>query len=99
MVSRAKVIPLTRLAIEIDEAREKGRYCLIFDKNENCSVFFNYKATMRNFHKEIIAVTMGKRTKEQALDSIRSGIVYSMRMGETFVINIDRLQPDFKTEW
>ena len=99
ILSGAKCIPITKLADEIKEAREKGRYCLIFDKNENCSVFFKYKATMRNFHRETVAVTMGKKSKDEAMETIRTGLVYCMRKGETFVVNVDKLTPDFKTEW
>ena len=97
--SRAKCIPMKALANEIEIAHDKGRYCVIFDKNENCPVFFTYKATMKDFHKETLAVTIGQKTKEDALEELRSGLVYSMRLGDTFVINVDTLNPDFKTEW
>ena len=42
---------------------------------------------------------MGKKSKEEAMETIRTGLVYCMRKGETFVVNIDKLTPDFKTEW
>ena len=45
LLSRAKSIPMKALANEIETARDKGRYVIIFDKNENCPVFFAYKAT------------------------------------------------------
>ena len=99
LVSRAKCIPMRSLANEIEAARDKGRYCIIFDKNENCPVFFTYKATMRDFHKETLAVKIGKKTKEEALETLRAALVYSMKIGDTFVINMDKLSPDFKTEW
>ena len=99
LMSRAKKIPMKSLAREIEFAHDKGRYCMIFDKNENCPVFFTYKATMKDFHKEILAVQIGQKTKEEALEVLRAGLVYSMRLGDTFVINIDTLNPDFKTEW
>ena len=87
------------MAREIEFAHDKGRYCVIFDKNENCAVFFTYKATMTDFHKEMIAVQIGQKTKEEALDVLRKSLVYSMRIGDTFVINVESLNPDFKTEW
>ena len=98
-MARAKNIPMKALAREIEFAHDKGKYCVIFDKNENCPVFFTYKATMTDFHKEMIAVQIGQKTKEEALDVLRKGIVYSMRIGDTFVINTEALCADFKTEW
>ena len=99
LMSRAKCIPMRALANEIEAARDKGRYCIVFDKNENCPVFFTYKATMRDFYKETLAVKIGKKTKEEALEILRAALVYSMKIGDTFVINVDKLNPDFKTEW
>ncbi len=59
LLSRALKIPMKALAKQIETAHDKGRYCVVFDKNENCPVFFTYKATMIDFHKEKIAVTVG----------------------------------------
>ena len=87
--SRAKYIPMQKLANEIEVAHDKSRYCVIFDRNENCNVYFTYKATMRDFHKEVIANQLGKKQKEESLDVLRAGLVYSMRLGDTFVINCD----------
>ncbi len=50
-----KTIPIRRLDKELELAQEDGRYALIFDMNGNCNVFFGYKATMKDFHKEMIA--------------------------------------------
>ena len=47
----------------------------------------------------MLAVKIGKKTKEEALETLRSALVYSMRTGDTFVINMDKLNADFKTEW
>ena len=62
---------------------------MIFDKNENCNVYFTYKGTMRDFHKEMIARQLGKKSKEDALNELRSSLVYAMRLGDTFVVNCD----------
>lgn len=97
--ARANYIPMTSLAAQIEAAHDAGRYCVIFDRNENCHVYFTYKATMRDFHKETIGVKLGTKTREDALEELRSGLVYSMRLGDNFVINSDNLNPDFKTEW
>ena len=47
----------------------------------------------------MLAVKIGKKTKEEALETLRSSLVYSMRTGDTFVINMDKLNADFKSEW
>ena len=95
----AKQIPMQSLAAAIELAHDDNKYCVIFDKNGNCGVFFTYKATMKDFHKDIIARQIGKRGKDEALEDLRSSLVYSQRLGDTFVINCENLNPDFKTDW
>lgn len=87
------------LAKEINAARDWSRYCVIFDKNENCPVFFTYKATMKDIHKHSLAVKFGSKRKKDALEDLRKSLVAAMRKGDTYVINMDNLNPDFKTEW
>ena len=58
-------------------------------------MFFEYKATIRQFHKEFISNQIGRSTRDEALEVLRNALVYSMRMGDTFVINIDKIVPDF----
>lgn len=76
-----------------------GRYCIIFDKNENANVYFTYKGTMREANKLSISVLIGHRTKEEALDVLRKALVYSMRIGDTLAINCDNLNLNFNDEW
>ena len=90
---------MRRLAQEIEAAQEGGRYCVIFDKNENANVYFNYKGTMKEANKLSISVTIGYRTHEEALDVLRKGLVYAMRIGDVFAINCDNLNLDFKEKW
>ena len=87
------------LAAAIELAHDENKYCIVFDKNGNCNVFFTYKATMKDFHKDIIARQIGKRDKEESLEDLRSSLVYSQRLGDTFVLNCENLNPDFKTDW
>ena len=54
-----KQIPMKSLAAAIELAQEENKYCIIFDKNGNCNVFFTYKATMKDFHKDVIARQIG----------------------------------------
>ena len=70
IMSRAKSIPMKDLAKEIREARGWGRYCVIFDKNENCPVYFTYKGNMKDFHKYNLAVKLGSKRKKDALEEM-----------------------------
>lgn len=41
-----------------------GRYCVIFDKNENANVYFTYKGTMKEANKLLVGVKIGHYTME-----------------------------------
>ncbi len=100
---RAKNIPMKELPNEIEAAHDQNKYCVIFDKTDEnqCASFFTYKGTLVDFHKEMLAVTvLNSKNKAEALETLRSGLVGSMRNGDTLVINVGELNPDFKTaEW
>ena len=96
--SSAQCIPMKLLMNQIEVARDKGKYCVIFDKNGNCPIFFKHKHTIRPFHKEMLSVIAGKITKVGALEELRAGLVYSMRLGDVLCINMGKLAPDFKND-
>ena len=98
-MAKARLIPMRKLAQEIEAAQEMGRYCIIFDKNENANVYFTYKGTMREANKLQVSVTIGHRTMEEALDVLRKSLVYTMRIGDVFAINCDNLNLNFKDIW
>ena len=75
MVGKFKVIEMSRLQSEIERAVDNGRYVIVIDKNENASVFFSYKANLKEFYRESISVELGQKTKEEALEYLRKGIV------------------------
>ena len=56
---------------EIELAKDRGRYALVVDKNENCHVYYHHKATMCEFHKEVTKVEIGKQTKSAAMEEMR----------------------------
>ena len=56
LAERCREIPIKKLDKVIELAHDHNKYCIIFDKNENANVFFEYKATLRDIHKESIAV-------------------------------------------
>ena len=99
VVARSRLIPLQSLANEIEAATECGRYCVIFDKNENANVYFTYKGTMKEVNKLQIQVTLGHKTREEALEVLRKGLVYSMRIGDVFALNADNLNIDYSELW
>lgn len=99
VMAKARQIPMRNLAHEIEAACEGTRYCVIFDKNENANVFFTYKGTMKEANKLCVSVTIGYRTMEEALETMRKSLVYSMRIGDIFAINCDNLNLDFKNKW
>jgi hypothetical protein len=47
-------IPMKNLHFELEAAQENGKYVLCVDKNENSQIYFSYKATMNDFHKEVL---------------------------------------------
>lgn len=98
-MAKARLIPMRNLANEIEAAAEGCRYCVVFDKNENANVYFTYKGTMKEVNKLSVSVTIGHRTKEEALEVLRKALVYSMRIGDVFAINCDNLNLNFKDIW
>ena len=98
-MAKARLIPMRQLAQEIEAAQEGGRYCIVFDKNENANVFFTYKGTMREANKLAVQVAIGHKTQEEALDVLRKAVVYAMRIGDMLAINCDNLNLNFKEVW
>ncbi len=50
---------------------------------------------MVDFHKQVLKCSLGLQTKIDALEALRTDLVYSMRTGCCFVINVDTTAPDF----
>jgi len=93
-----RVIPLVALEKTVESALLFGQYVLICDKSEQAAVYFNYKATLKEFHKEVVKYRMGAQSKEDTLETLRKGLIYSMRAGDTLVINLEKLIVDFASE-
>ena len=53
---------------------------------------------MIEVNKLSIGIAIGKYTKEEALEQIRRGLVYSMRSGDRLVLFCGNIAPDFKKE-
>ena len=54
---------------------------------------------MKEVNKLSVSVTIGHRTKEEALELLRKSLVYSMRIGDVFALNCDNLNIDFINKW
>lgn len=85
----------------METSRKNGKYCLIFDKTSggNCEVFFRYKATLVEFHKLSIAVTLGSQTKADVIERLRKNLVNTVKSGDTLVLFVDKIAPDFKVNF
>eukprot|EP00347_Sterkiella_histriomuscorum_P002379 403368382 len=89
-------IKLTALDSACETSFNKGHYQLIFDKTGNAEVFFRYKAHLIEVNKLQIGITIGKYTKDEAIEQIRKGLVYAMRTGDRLVLYCGNIAPDFK---
>ena len=87
------------LDIVCEQSLKTGKYVMILDTTGNCNVYFEYKATQREFHKEMVAVHCDLKDKRTACESIRHSLVYCMRAGDRLVIFVDKLVPDFNKEF
>ena len=54
---------------------------------------------MLDFHKEIVRAATGAQSKQDGAEKLRRGLVHCMRNGDRFVINVDKLLPNFNTDW
>ena len=47
-------IPLAQLVAKVDESNAAGKIPLFLDKTGNAATFFTYKASMKDFFKEVL---------------------------------------------
>ena len=72
---------------------------MIFDSTGNCEVFFRYKAHLVEVNKLAIAITAGKTSKADAIETLRKALVHCMRCGDRLVLQCGRLAIDFKEQF
>ena len=94
-----RTIRLQQLDIVTEEALRAGQYCLVVDKTEKAAIYFTYKATLKEFGRDILAVRMGRKDKREAAEVLRKSLVYCMRAGDRFVIYLDKMTCDLKQEY
>lgn len=95
-----QTIKLTQLDKAIENSfKGNNRYSVVFDSTHNAEVFFRYKAHLIEVNKLSIGVTIGKISKEDALETIRKGLVYCMRSGDRLVLYLGNTAIDFKNNF
>ena len=69
--------------------KDKDRRCVyLIDHTGNAYTFFKYKAKLIDLPSIMLSVTMGKTTKEEAIEEIRRGLVYGIKQGECVIFHI-----------
>ena len=71
---------------------------IIFDKTGNAEIYFNYKATLKELQKELVGMAAKVKTDREVAESLRHTLVYSMRVGDRYVIYLDKMKADFKKQ-
>ena len=91
---------LTKLDVKLKfSLEERQKYQVIFDSTGECEVFFRYKAHMVELHKLQLAITMGRLTRDEAIETMRKALVYCMRIGDRLVLNCGKYNLNFVSEW
>ena len=54
---------------------------------------------MIELNKLQLSITMGKITKDEAIETLRKALVYSMRIGDRLVLNCGKYNMNFLTDW
>ncbi|TNV75642.1 hypothetical protein FGO68_gene5758 [Halteria grandinella] len=94
------VIKLTQLDIKCKLSHEENKhYKLIIDTTGNAEVFFRYKAHLVEVNKLSLGISLGRTTKEEAVEQIRKSIVYCMRAGERLVLQCGKGVVDFREKF
>ena len=89
-------IKLNKLGEEVEHHLLHKRYCFIQDLNGNAKVYFQYKAQMVEFFKEVMKVQAGRQTKDEASETLRQQFVHAMRSGSTLAICLSDLEISIK---
>ena len=62
-------------------------------------MFFRYKAHMVELNKLSLSISLGRITKDEAIETLRRALVYCMRIGDRLVLHCGRYGIDFRTEF
>jgi len=54
---------------------------------------------MVELNKLSLSISLGRITKDEAIETLRKALVYSMRIGDRFVINCGKYSIDFRNQY
>ena len=60
------------LVAKTEMAREEGKYCFVWDKSGNASMFFKYKGQLIDLGPKMVSKAMGNETNETICEYLRS---------------------------
>ena len=93
-------IKLTQLDIKMKASLEdRQKYQLVFDTTGECEVFFRYKAHMIELNKLSLSISLGRITRDEAIEQVRKALVYAMRIGDRLVLNCGKYIIDYKNDF
>jgi hypothetical protein len=78
---------------------DRQKYQLIFDSTSECEVFFRYKAHMIELNKLSLSINLARITKDEAIETLRRALVYSMRIGDRLVLHCGKYNIDFMSQF
>jgi hypothetical protein len=79
-----------------DTQGEDQRCMFLVDTTGNAYTFFKYKAKLIDLVSELMAVSIGKKEKADAMEDIRKGLTYGIKHGEVVVLHIGENAMDFE---
>ena len=72
------------------------KYVFIHDLQGNVPIFMNFKKFCLDFYPEHLKLQVGKCSKSDVVETLRSKMVIQMRSGNWYGINCGKGSPDFK---
>ena len=61
----------SNLVVEVEKAREEGKYAFFWDKNGNAPMFFKYKGQCVDIGPLIVGKAMGQKTDADIAEYLR----------------------------
>lgn len=79
-------IPLGGLAPALKSDDRRPVY--LIDNSGNAYTFFKYKGRLVDVNSLILETNLGKKTKEEAIEIIRKGLLYGINQNEAVIFHI-----------
>ena len=85
---------MTDIPNQIEKARAARRYMVIWDRTGQLFSYFRFKHRYHETYKDKLAVVASLKTKEEALQGMRSELLVSMFNGQVICYNFDKVAVD-----